>query len=364
MKIKPFIAVDHHLSHRNYGDYRWIDSSRSSTGEMIYEICEALGHTPSFNCAFALYVAIVTDTGSFKYECTRSRTLEIAGKLLARGVKPEKVAAYLYDNFTPQRLKLMELVLGTLELHEKDTIALIHVTRDMFEKSGAVVQDVEGFVDYPRSLQSVKFAIFLKEGKDDAVSVSFRSKGDCDVAAIAKHFGGGGHRNAAGCRFSGLRWQMCGKRCLTIAILLSPRRPDCLLSRQWDFDMLDGLDAGVLLVDKPAGATSFAMVRAVRKIFGIKKVGHAGTLDPFATGLLIICIGRPATKMISLFMNGEKEYLATLRLGARSSTQDPEGEIIMGNWDEQYSGDLYYRGSGSFYRGTPADSSCIFGCKV
>ncbi len=104
--------------------------------------------------------------------------------------------------------------------------------------------------------------------------------------------------------------------------------------------MLNGLDAGVLLVDKPAGATSFAMVRAVRKIFGIKKVGHAGTLDPFATGLLIICIGRPATKMISLFMNGEKEYLATLRLGARSSTQDPEGEIIMDDWDEQYSGDL------------------------
>ncbi len=103
--------------------------------------------------------------------------------------------------------------------------------------------------------------------------------------------------------------------------------------------MLDGVEAGVLLVDKPAGATSFAMVRAVRKIFGIKKVGHAGTLDPFATGLLIICIGRPATKMISLFMNGEKEYLATLRLGARSSTHDPEGEIIPGAWDEQYSGD-------------------------
>ena len=104
--------------------------------------------------------------------------------------------------------------------------------------------------------------------------------------------------------------------------------------------MPDSLDAGVLLVDKPAGASSFAMVRAVRKMFGIKKVGHAGTLDPFATGLLIICIGRPATKMISLFMNGEKEYLATLRLGARSSTHDPEGELSMGNWDEPYSGDL------------------------
>ena len=171
---------------------------------MIFEISEALGHTLSYDCAFALYVAIVTDTGSFKYECTRARTLEVAGQLLRYGVEPEKVASYLYDNFSPQRLKLMEMVLGTLQLHEKESIAMIHVTSEMFEKSGAVVQDVEGFIDYPRSLQSVKVAVFLKEAKDDTVSVSLRAKGDCNVAEIAKNFGGGGHRNAAGCRFSGL----------------------------------------------------------------------------------------------------------------------------------------------------------------
>lgn len=83
----------------------------------------------------------------------------------------------------------------------------------------------------------------------------------------------------------------------------------------------------MLLVDKPAGRSSFAMVRAVRKIVGIKKVGHAGTLDPFATGLLVVCIGRPATRLISSFMDGDKEYLATLRLGRVSTTQDPEGQI-------------------------------------
>lgn len=99
--------------------------------------------------------------------------------------------------------------------------------------------------------------------------------------------------------------------------------------------MIDG-EAGVLLVDKPVGATSFAMVRAVRKIVGIKKVGHAGTLDPFASGLLIVCIGRPATKMISLFMDEEKEYVATLCLGSVSTTQDPEGDIVTRRWDEPY----------------------------
>ena len=91
---------------------------------------------------------------------------------------------------------------------------------------------------------------------------------------------------------------------------------------------MSDFDAGVFLIDKPVGPSSFAMVRNVRRILGIKKVGHAGTLDPFASGLLVVCAGRPATKMISHLMEGEKEYLATLTLGRETTTQDPEGEII------------------------------------
>ncbi len=86
-------------------------------------------------------------------------------------------------------------------------------------------------------------------------------------------------------------------------------------------------EAGTFLIDKPEGASSFYMVRQVRRILGMKKVGHAGTLDPFATGLLVICAGRPATKMIGEIMEGEKEYLATLRLGVETTTLDPEGEV-------------------------------------
>jgi len=86
--------------------------------------------------------------------------------------------------------------------------------------------------------------------------------------------------------------------------------------------------AGTFLVDKPQGASSFYMVRKVRKALGMKKVGHAGTLDPFATGLLVICAGRSATKMIGQIMEGDKEYITTLRLGVETSTMDPEGEVI------------------------------------
>jgi len=87
------------------------------------------------------------------------------------------------------------------------------------------------------------------------------------------------------------------------------------------------IEAGVFLVDKPVDISSFGVVSRLRRILTMKKVGHAGTLDPFATGLLIICAGRPATKLISHFMDGTKEYLATLRLGIETETQDTEGEI-------------------------------------
>jgi len=201
LSVSPFLVIDHHLSHLNFGDYRWVEPQCSSTGEMIYEIAEALDQTPSYNGAFALYVAICTDTGSFRYECTTARTFAIAGKLVDLGVKPNHVAGLIYDNFSPERLQLMQMVLATLELCEDGQVACIHVTREMFDTSGALVQDVEGFIEYPRSIRSVKVAVFIKETRNDMVSVSLRAKGECNVSEIAKQFGGGGHRNASGCKF-------------------------------------------------------------------------------------------------------------------------------------------------------------------
>lgn len=88
------------------------------------------------------------------------------------------------------------------------------------------------------------------------------------------------------------------------------------------------LEAGIFLVDKPVGPSSFRMVQLVRRALSIKKVGHAGTLDPFASGLLVICVGRPATRLISQLMAGSKRYEAVLRLGIETTTQDLEGEVV------------------------------------
>lgn len=195
------VVIDHHRSHKNYGDVRWVDASMSSSGEMIYELASEIDCEIPFEASVNLYAAICTDTGSFRYECTSSRTLLIAADLVERGVRPEMMARHLYDNITLPRLKLLQRVLGTLEMHGNGELAVIYVTAEMLEETGATSDAVEGLVDYPRSLDSVKTAVFIKSIRQDTVSVSLRAKGDCDVAVVAEHFGGGGHRNAAGFRF-------------------------------------------------------------------------------------------------------------------------------------------------------------------
>lgn len=199
----PFLVIDHHRGHRPFGDELWLESECSSTGEMVYELALQMGAEVSATTAFCLYVAIVTDTGSFRYDCTSPRTLRIAADLLELGVRPAEVAQQVYDNYTLARLRLMELVLSTLAVHASGRIGIISVSAAMLEESGAEPQDVEGFVNYPRSLRSVEVAAFLKETKEGSVSVSLRAKGTVDVAAIAAAFNGGGHRNAAGFRFAG-----------------------------------------------------------------------------------------------------------------------------------------------------------------
>ncbi len=203
LRIEPFLVIDHHRSHRTFGTISWVDPCRSSTGEMIYELAQALGAPISYNCAYNLYVAICTDTGSFRYECTTPRTMHIAADLLEKGVRPEEVGSHLYDKYSVERLKLMEMVLATITLYAHDQIAFMHVSSKMLKESGATIQDVEGFVDLPRSLYSVKVAVLLKETSNGIVAVSMRAKGQCDVAAVAKEFDGGGHRNAAGFRCQG-----------------------------------------------------------------------------------------------------------------------------------------------------------------
>jgi phosphoesterase RecJ-like protein len=203
LQVHPFIVIDHHAGHKDFGDISWVEADRSSTGEMVFDLAMALGANVSYNAAFCLYTAIVSDSGSFRYEATSAYTFQVAAQLLNLGVMPSEVAGKLYDNFSVNRLRLLEKVLGSLKLYSKGQIAVITATDGMFEATGAQREDTEEFINLPRALRSVKVAAFLKETLDGYVKVSLRAKGECDVSRVAMKYGGGGHRNAAGYRVKG-----------------------------------------------------------------------------------------------------------------------------------------------------------------
>jgi len=203
LTVHPFVVVDHHTGHKDFGDLRWVDAGRSSTGEMIFALSRQLEVDVSYEAAYCLYAAIVSDTGSFKYSSTTPETFRVAGELLQKGINPQEISGYLFDNFSKNRLQLLQNVLATLELYENDRIAFIHVSRKMFDRTGTCGADTELFINYPRSLSTVKVAIFIKEIDSNMLGVSMRAKGECDVARLADEFGGGGHRNAAGFKIIG-----------------------------------------------------------------------------------------------------------------------------------------------------------------
>ncbi len=200
--LRPFAVIDHHRSNNGFGDLAWIEPDRSSTGEMVFDLARALDRRITVDCATCLYTAIVTDTGSFRYESTSSHTFAVAAELVALGVRPEFVASRLFDNYSLGRLRLLQRVLATLETYDHNRIAVIRVTAEMLGETGTTMEDTEGFVNHPRAVDTVEVAVFLKD-KGDIVSVSLRAKGGCDVARVAARFGGGGHRNASGFRVSG-----------------------------------------------------------------------------------------------------------------------------------------------------------------
>lgn len=203
LAISPFLVIDHHSGHEDFGDLRWVEEGLSSTGEMIYELAVALGVELDLDSAICLYAAMAADTGSFIYSSTAARTLAIAGELVALGVKPAEIAARLFDNFSKNRLQLLQMVLASLELYEDERLAVISVSQEQYRLTGTTPEDTELFINYPRSLQTVVAAAFVKEGPEGFIGVSLRSKGDFDVAVVARRFGGGGHRNAAGFKMPG-----------------------------------------------------------------------------------------------------------------------------------------------------------------
>ncbi|HJR09446.1 MAG TPA: bifunctional oligoribonuclease/PAP phosphatase NrnA [Pyrinomonadaceae bacterium] len=201
---KQFVVnIDHHATTSPFGTINWIDSTASAVGEMIYNLCKAIGVRPSKEIAECVYTALVTDTGSFHYSNTTERTFKVASELLRAGVKPAKVSQAVFNNYPWSKLELLSQVLPTARHDATGRVACLRQTLEMQERVGASDEDSDGFVNYPMSVGEVEACAFLKETAPGVYRTSLRSKGDVNVARIAERFGGGGHRNAAGCTLTG-----------------------------------------------------------------------------------------------------------------------------------------------------------------
>jgi phosphoesterase RecJ-like protein len=204
-KDKAVINIDHHISNENFGHVNWVEPNASSAGEMVYRIFKAMGVPITKEAALVLYIAILTDTGSFNYENTSSLTHEIAGELLGYGLEPAIVSENVYERRSVDDIKFLALVLSTLKVNPSGDIAYLEITRSMLKDTGADASKSEGFINYARSIEKTKIAILFKENSATGgrINVSFRAKGDVDVNALAASFGGGGHTKASGCVVEG-----------------------------------------------------------------------------------------------------------------------------------------------------------------
>jgi len=200
---RVIVNVDHHAGNSGYGDTRWFDASYAAVGEMVFEIIDALGVALTPEMATQLFVAIVTDTGSFRYPGVSPRSFAMAGRLVAAGADPVLTAKRLYDSSTLGRLRLQGAVLHALEILASGRLALLHVDPATMTAAGATPDDTDGLINLPLNVKAIQVSVFFKQAGDGTYRVSFRSKDHIDVGAIARAFAGGGHKNAAGCTIAG-----------------------------------------------------------------------------------------------------------------------------------------------------------------
>ncbi len=197
------VNIDHHATCQHFGSINWIDATASAVGEMIYNLCKAIGGRITKEIAECVYLALVTDTGSFHFPNTTDRTLKVASELVKVGVKPAKISEAVYNSYPWSRIELMRQVLATVKRSESGKVAWMRQTLDMKKSSGAVDGDNNGFVNIPLAAKEVEAVVYMREVEPNFYRVSLRSKDGLNVARIAEQFGGGGHKNAAGCRLEG-----------------------------------------------------------------------------------------------------------------------------------------------------------------
>ena len=201
-EMGPLVNIDHHKTNEPFGIVNITDEDACCTAELLYGLYEFLNLPFTPEIAVCIYTAILTDTGSFRFENTNSKAFIISEKMLKAGVRPAYVSSMVYNSHPKERFKLLGFVLSGLEMFDNDKVAMAYLTADMFKKANADRELSEGFVEMVKEIRGVEVAVLFRKVQK-GYKISMRSKGNVDVAHICSLFGGGGHRNAAGCTIAG-----------------------------------------------------------------------------------------------------------------------------------------------------------------
>ena len=186
-----------------FGAINWFDVSAAACGEMVFDLVRELGVPLSHDIAVHLYVAILTDTGSFHHSNITPRTFEICRQCVEAGVNPSAVARSVFDSNNLGRLKLMGAILSRMHIDSSGRLATVSVDEELVTSCNGTYEDTEGLINLPLTVREIQAVVFFKQVGPDDWRVSMRSKGDVNINAVAKEFGGGGHKNASGCSVSG-----------------------------------------------------------------------------------------------------------------------------------------------------------------
>ncbi|MCL5236589.1 MAG: bifunctional oligoribonuclease/PAP phosphatase NrnA [Nitrospirae bacterium] len=190
-------VIDHHETEKEFGDFKWVAPDIAATGMMIYYLIKALGIAVTKEMAINLYTALIVDTGNFRFENTSPEVLVVAAALTEAGAPPHLIHRELNESWSEGRFKLFIKLLNTIRI--EDGIAITTITKRMFEETSTSPDDTESFVSFPQVMKKIRVAILLREVSENDYKASLRSRGAINVARIAESFGGGGHKNAAGC---------------------------------------------------------------------------------------------------------------------------------------------------------------------
>lgn len=198
------INIDHHITNTGFGNLNIVDSQAAATGEVLFRLFKEAGIALEQGVATALYTAVATDTGFFRYSNTSSFTLELAAMLVKEyGVEPAKVAEQVHEQKSFNSIRLLGEVLCTLKVGVGGKVAWMVLDQEMLNKYPVENEETESFVNYARSIEGVEIGILFKELRTNEIKLSWRSSVNVDVSKLAAYFGGGGHARAAGCTLNG-----------------------------------------------------------------------------------------------------------------------------------------------------------------